>query len=192
MSEYLRKTIRGARCASAHARRRAHLAALLATLGLLALVPAIPSATASRHARSARARMDGLELRVLRGVNRQRAAAGLAPLAPSVRLARAADAHSGDMAGRGFLSHASSNGTSFQSRVGRYVHARALGETIASMSPRSSAALAHSVLQAWMNSPPHRAILLAPSLRRIGIGARRGRLGGLPTVFFTADFSTPG
>ena len=44
----------------------------------------------------------------------------------------------------------------------------------------------------WMNSPPHRAVLLAPAGRRIGVGKRRGKLGSARRAVFTADLTSRG
>jgi uncharacterized protein YkwD len=41
------------------------------------------------------------------------------------------------------------------------------------------------VIRAWLSSPPHRAALLDPRFRRIGVGNRSARGG----VFITADLS---
>ena len=45
----------------------------------------------------------------------------------------------------------------------------------------------------WMNSPPHRAVLLvARRGRRIGVGKRRGKLGSARRAVFTADLASRG
>jgi uncharacterized protein YkwD len=49
---------------------------------------------------------------------------------------------------------------------------------------------AHRVVRMWMDSPPHRAILLSGSYRRIGIGKRVGSLGSSKACMVTADFSS--
>ena len=45
----------------------------------------------------------------------------------------------------------------------------------------------------WLNSPPHRANLLQPKWREIGLGgvhaaSAPGAFGGLPATILTADF----
>jgi hypothetical protein len=42
----------------------------------------------------------------------------------------------------------------------------------------------------WLASPPHRAILLDPRFRRIGIARRWGRLGGAKQAVVTADLAS--
>jgi uncharacterized protein YkwD len=91
---------------------------------------------------------------------------------------------------RDFLSHASSDGTDMSSRVRRYTGTkRWIGENIVALSGRATA---RKVVRMWMNSPPHRAVLLSPSGRRIGIGKRRGKIGSAPRAVITADLSSRG
>ena len=137
-----------------------------------------------------RGHLDGTERKVIRIVNRIRARHGLRPLRASHRLAVAASTHTGDMLRRDFLSHASSDGTDMSARVRRYSGTkRWIGENIAAMSGRATARKAVSM---WMHSPPHRAVLLSPSGRRIGIGKRRGKLGSTPRAVITADLTSRG
>jgi uncharacterized protein YkwD len=81
---------------------------------------------------------------------------------------------------RSFFGHGSSDGTPFDVRVRRYVGDRAVGETLAWLTGRR--AVARRVVRMWRDSPPHRAILLAPGFRRIGIARRHG--------LWTADFAS--
>ena len=137
-----------------------------------------------------RGRLDRTERKVIRIVNRIRARHGLRRLRPNHRLALAASTHTGDMLRRDFLSHSSSDGTDMGSRVRRYTGAkRWIGENIVAMSGRATA---RNAVRMWMHSPPHRAVLLSPSGRRIGIGKRRGRLGSTPLAVITADLSSRG
>jgi uncharacterized protein YkwD len=136
-----------------------------------------------------RGKLDGTERKVIRLVNRIRAHRGLRRLKTSRRLARAATEHTGDMLARDFLSHASSDGTGMAQRVRRYTGANWIGENIAAVSGRATARRA---VRMWMQSPPHRAVLLSPSGRRIGVGKRRGRLGSSRRAVFTADLASRG
>ena len=134
-----------------------------------------------------RAGLGRAERKVVRIVNRIRSHHGLRRLRASRSLSRAAAEHSSDMLRRDFLGHASSDGTSMSSRVRRYTGARWLGESIAALSGRGTARRA---VRMWMRSPPHRAVLLAPEGRRIGVGRRRGRLGSARRTVFTADLAS--
>ena len=87
-----------------------------------------------------------------------------------------------------FFDHSSSDGTPFDRRVRRYANAR----RSARRSPRSDGAAAARgpVVRMWMSSPPHRAIVLDPGFRRIGIARRWGTLGGSKQAVVTADFAS--
>ena len=137
-----------------------------------------------------RGHLDRTERKVIRIVNRIRSRHGLRRLRPNRRLAVAASTHTGDMLRRDFLSHASSDGTDMSARVRRYSGTkRWIGESIVAMSGRATA---RKAVRMWMHSPPHRAVLLSPSGRRIGVGKRRGKLGSARRAVFTADLTSTG
>jgi uncharacterized protein YkwD len=137
-------------------------------------VPAAPAA-ASTH--------DRFERAVLREVNAQRHVAGLAGFRASPALARAADGHSAAQVRAGRIGHQVPGGPPLSRRAG--VRAAWIGEAIA-LAPTGPGA-ARAVVRAWMGSPGHRAILLAPRARRAGIGRRTGRLQGQRSVVVTLD-----
>jgi uncharacterized protein YkwD len=153
--------------------------------------PTVPVAHAPAHhapahhapAHHAQARLDRVERAVLRAVNRIRARRGLPRLRADRRLSAVATRHSRDLLVHGLLSHSSSDGTPFWSRIRRAADARTVGETLIEFHGSSSGG---RIVRAWMHSPPHRAELLAPGYRRIGIG--RVRAGGVSVV--TADFAS--
>jgi uncharacterized protein YkwD len=134
----------------------------------------------------AAAGLDRAERSVIRHVNAFRASYGLPRVRPSLRLSRAADTHSRDMARTGVFSHDSSDGTPFAPRVRRFAAALMVGEAIAALSQDGAAA----VVDMWVNSPPHRAILLGGDFRRIGVARRWSSLGAAPMALVTADFAT--
>ena len=90
-----------------------------------------------------------------------------AACAPNRRLARAADVHSRSMLRADFFSHGA-----FSQRVRRFAPRR-IGETIA-MRSRCSA---RGFVRMWLNSAPHRAVLLSRGFRRVGVGRRRAASG---------------
>lgn len=135
----------------------------VAALAICAVAPATPAAAAS-------ARQDHVERAVVRQVNAVRAQHGLRALRTSRGLARAADAKAHELAQRNVLDHASPDGTSMLNRVRRYVDAHAYGETLAT-APRVGGEAA-IIVRAWMSSPAHRAALLSPRFRRVGVGRR--------------------
>lgn len=128
------------------------------------------------------------ERSIVREVNDRRSAHDLARLRASAPLGRAADSHSRDMLRNDFFDHTSSDGTPFDRRVRRYASARSLGETLAAIGRRRGGAAL--VVRMWMESPPHRAVLLDPGFRRIGIARRWGDLGGTEQAVVTADFAS--
>ena len=147
----------------------------LSTLLVLMFAATAPAAEA------AGSRVDSGERAVIRAINRARAAHGLRGLRSHRRLARAADVHTRSMLRSNYFSHGA-----FSARVRRYVSFRRIGETIA-MTTRCSA---RKVVRMWLNSPPHRAVLLSGGFRRIGVGRRKGRLGATRACVVTADFGS--
>lgn len=134
--------------------------------------------------------LDGPEYQVLVGINHFRAQHGLRPLRSSRALTGAADAHSRDMVRRRYYAHNTLNGRSWNRRIKRYVRASMVGETLDLIyGPRRQGGRdASTVVSDWIHSPAHRAVLLTPRLRRVGV-ARAARRHGRPAVF-TADFSS--
>ena len=163
---------------------RALLAWLIASLATVAL-PTPDEA----HARGG-PRHDAVERGVIRNINEIRAQNGLAPVRGNRALARSADYHSRDMLRANFFAHASSNGQSFAQRVESFRPSDRIGETLAYVPTASPDRSARRIVDMWMNSPPHRASLLNPEFRRIGVSRRRGGLGNMRVVVFTADFAS--
>jgi uncharacterized protein YkwD len=102
---------------------------------------------------------------VLALVNSARANAGCAPLRYDDRLVAAAQAHSTDMATRDYFSHTTPEGVDFATRIENAGYPNPGGENIAK-GQRS----ADQVMQAWMNSPGHRANILNCGFTAIGVG----------------------
>jgi len=136
-----------------------------------------------------------LEQDVLSNVNLLRRQHGLGTLRLSAKLAAAARLHSAEMAQRGYFSHDSANGTSFDKRIARFYSVGdkrywSVGENLLWSSPDVSAS---SALDMWMNSPEHRKILLTARWREIGLSAVHlssapGTYGGREVTIVTADF----
>jgi uncharacterized protein YkwD len=115
-----------------------------------------------------------LEAQMLALVNRERAAAGLRPVAPDPEMTSVARAHSADMFARGYFAHQTPEGLSpFDRMTGAGVVYRTAGENLA-LAPTLH--VAHTGL---MNSPGHRANILQPSFGRLGIGILDGGRRGL-------------
>jgi uncharacterized protein YkwD len=107
------------------------------------------------------------QARVVELVNAERAARGLRPLAWEERLAASAGAYAGQMAGANFFSHTGVDGSDVVARAeaAGYVGWSFLAENLAAGQPTPE-----RVVQGWMNSPGHRANVLAADACEIGIG----------------------
>lgn len=115
-----------------------------------------------------------LEKQMLDLVNRERQAAGLAPLAPDPELTEVARRHSSDMFKRGYFAHDTPEGlTPFDRMREANVRFITAGENLA-LAPTIS--VAHTGL---MNSPGHRANILRREFGRVGIGVMDGGMRGL-------------
>jgi drug/metabolite transporter (DMT)-like permease len=122
------------------------------------------------------------ESSLLAAINGTRTGRGLAPVRVDVRLVRVARSHSTDMLRRNYFSHGS-----FSTRI-RASGARGpmFGEDLA----WGTAATPQWIIGQWLASPSHRAVLLRPGFRRVGIGIVTGTFhgyGGATVV--TADFA---
>jgi uncharacterized protein YkwD len=104
---------------------------------------------------------------VLALTNVQRRAAGCPPLTLSPQLTKAAQRHSQDMAARGYFSHSTPEGTTWEQReiAAGYPADKTGGENIAY--GQETAAV---VVRTWMNSPPHRENILSCQFTTIGVG----------------------
>jgi uncharacterized protein YkwD len=136
--------------------------------------PDEPVARAAGACPGAKARISKASPRTLRSallclVNRKRAANGLKALRLDRKLQRAAGNHARDMVRHDYFAHQRDGGPDLSERLDRVGwNGDAWGETIAygcgsSGSPRAT-------LKAWMNSPPHRAVVLSGTYRRGGLG----------------------
>jgi uncharacterized protein YkwD len=123
-------------------------------------------------------------LALLRAMNEARQAHGLGPLRIDRRLQRVARAHSRTILRTGSFSHGA-----FSTRIrAAGVRAPRLGENLAWAA--GALAQARQVVNLWLNSPEHRANLLRPGYRTVGVGARKGTLDGVPgAVVVTTDFA---
>lgn len=119
--------------------------------------------------------------------NAERAKAGCGPLKLDATLTAVADAHSADMAARGFFSHTNPDGLGPGDRVAASGYPfRAWAENIAA--GQSTAA---EVMNGWMNSAGHRANILNCGLEELGVGYAEGpAIDRVPGRFWTQVFGT--
>jgi uncharacterized protein YkwD len=155
---------------------------------------AAPAGQAAATARSITP-MNGLEAQVLAAINDIRIARGVRGLRLNPFLANAAVRHSLSMAEHGLFQHASADGSPWWKRdmavypKGRY-RFWSVGENMAYSSPEMTA---RQAIELWLASPPHRANLLSPSWREVGLGAVRavpgsGVYDGRNVTIVTVDF----
>ena len=165
------------------------LTAALTAAAALAAVPASGAPTASA------ATLVTLDTAVLAQLNRIRAQHDLAPLRLDAGLDEAATAHTSEMLADGYFSHDSADGSPFSKRVRRYYSPAgrsfwSAGENLLWSTGSLDAARAVAM---WMSSPGHRANILSPQWRDIGIAALAetdapGAFGGATVTLITTDF----
>ena len=117
-------------------------------------------------------------------MNEARHSYSLAPLRIDPRLQRTARSHSSEMLRTGTFAHGA-----FATRIRRAgVRARRIGENLAwAVGPLAAA---RSLVNLWLGSPEHRANLLRPGYRTVGVGERIGTFQGYAgATVVTTDFA---
>ena len=142
---------------------------LTAAVAVAAGSPAHAAGCPGAAANAASANAGKLRSALMCVVNRKRAANGLGRLKADRRIQRAATRHARDMQRHNYFGHQRPGGPDLSSRLERAGwHGRAAGETIAyGCGPLASP---KATLRAWMNSPPHRAIILSGTYHHGGVG----------------------
>lgn len=126
-----------------------------------------------------------LEAEVITRINAERAANGVAPLVENGLITNAARTHSNDMATNDFFSHTGSDG----SNAGQRLTAAGYNWTTYGENIAAGYATAADVVNAWMNSAGHRANILNPAFREIGVGYAYNAASTYGN-YWTADFGT--
>jgi uncharacterized protein YkwD len=127
-------------------------------------VPDTPPVTVSEEAAAA--------VRVLKLVNDERAQTGCSSVAANSSLTELASDFSEDMAERGFFDHTDPSGATPWDRAEKAGISNLGGENIA-----RGQATAAAVMEAWMNSPGHRANILNCDFKTLGVGVHFGQGG---------------
>ena len=126
--------------------------------------------------------LSGSESSLLGQMNAVRASHGLRALRVDYHLVRAARGHSADMMRHQYFAHGAVAGRALRAGA----HGPVFGENLA----WATGLTAQWVVNAWLASPRHRAVLLRPGFRRVGISILFGTFvghGGAGVV--TADFA---
>ncbi|HEU5222758.1 MAG TPA: CAP domain-containing protein [Candidatus Lumbricidophila sp.] len=119
--------------------------------------------------------------RVLQLVNQARSEHGAAPLALHAALQQAACDHSSDQAAHNTMSHTGSNGSTMSQRISAAGYNwSTCGENVA-----AGYGSPESVFNGWMNSPGHRANILNPNYRHMGLGTAQS---AGDTLYWTQTF----
>ena len=160
---------------------RARRLFLLGVATFVAVVPA-PSASAAGTAcpnvdeLPSRLTVKQVRVATLCLINSERRAHGLAPVRQHDSLTLAGSRHARDMVRARYFSHDSRSGRAFDDRIIRTGYARgrraSVGENLAWGS--GTLATPRAIVKGWMKSPGHRANILQPAFREIGIGIASG------------------
>ena len=126
--------------------------------------------------------LSSIELEVVRLVNIERQKGGLQPFTASSELSNVARKKSEDMALKNYFSHTSPTyGSPFEMMKSFGIKYNTAGENIA-----KGQLSAQSVVTAWMRSEGHRANIMNPSFKAIGVGHYQSGNG---TNFWTQMFT---
>jgi uncharacterized protein YkwD len=147
---------------------RCGIVLLLGALATL-LIAAIPAVSA------ANTQLSTYEKQLVKYVNQERTKAGLGKLHVNAKLVGSAREHSTDMGENKYFGHDSLDGTGFGERIVSHGYQRdgyrvwKAGENIAWGAGLYSAPVL--IVDQWMSSPAHRAVILAKDFKEIGVGA---------------------
>lgn len=128
----------------------------------------------------------GLEEEMVKAVNAERAAYGLAPYVVDAQLTTLAWSHAHDMVARGYFSHVTPEGDTLRDRLrARNLSTHWVGENIyLSVKPTDQAVAA--TVSWFMADPPHRDNILHKRFNRLGVGVAQGESGWYS---FVLDFA---
>jgi uncharacterized protein YkwD len=156
---------------------------LLISLAVLGSLVGAPAAHAADHSPQT----------LLQEINDARAAHGVPAVTEDPQLDRAARGHTRDMVAAGYFAHGSPSGGDLLDRVRRtgWAHGRThyrIDETLGFSDDPDTGF--DEIVQAWLESPPHRSTLLSPTLRVVGVGIAEASPTDPAGLTVTADFGT--
>ena len=172
--------------------RRSTLIAGLATAALLPAAP--PQAAPCANADTVPGLVNGKQVRqaTLCLINVKRRSAGRKPLRHNAGLALAGRRHARDMVRRRYFAHDSKAGRSFDDRIRSAGYLRGarggavMGENLGWGS--GSLATPRAMVRSWMRSPGHRANILRPAFREVGIAVVTKTPGGSGGATYATEF----
>ena len=139
--------------------------------------PASPVPAPQQPKPAAALTLDSGESALRDAVNEARRANGLPDLAIEPRLQRAARERSADLTAHGYFAHEWHDGTPFATWITRYWPCSGAGEILVMRTPSLNA---QQAVQLWLGSPSHRANMLSPDWRSMGVE--------LVGIYGTVDF----
>jgi uncharacterized protein YkwD len=167
--------------------------------GAVLAFSAITAERARTDAQRSISTLGALDISVLEQLNQVRLKAGLVALQTSPELTAAATQHTTEMVTDGYFAHNSRNGSVFWKRLLRYYplvgsETWSVGEN---MIWTSGGLTAVHALALWMASPEHRANVLNPKWRQVGISSLArssapGTFDRRTVIVITTDFGVRG
>lgn len=156
---------------------------------------ALPSVAEPARGNVAATELVALDRGVLQQLNAIRTLHGLTALKLDPSLNQSAAQHSAEMGAKGYFEHSSADGTIFWKRIQQYYPSSgygywSVGENLLWSSPTVDPTQA---MRMWMNSPEHRANILNPNWRQIGVSSVHldsapGTYQNLAVTIITTDF----
>jgi uncharacterized protein YkwD len=161
---------------------------LSAALGALLAAPSHALACGNVHADANSASVKQVDAATVCLLNAERRRHGLRALRINRTLSLASARHARSMAEHKYFAHGDFVGRIRAAHYLKGARSWIIGENIAWGS--SKLGTPDSIVDAWMNSPPHRANILSPQYREIGIGVSRGApvAGVSDGVTYATDF----
>jgi uncharacterized protein YkwD len=177
--------------------RRFTFSCLLAALAVtLVAAPSASAVCASASATPSEVGKRTVVRATLCTLNAERARHGLPRLKLNKKLSAAARRHARDMVRRDYFAHDSLGGGTFLDRIKRTGYLKdarswSVGENLAWGSHDRAAPRA--ITASWMDSAGHRANILSPAFREVGIGFALGAPGASgPAATYATEFGTKG
>ncbi|GIH13591.1 CAP domain-containing protein [Rugosimonospora africana] len=126
------------------------------------------------------AKPSDLENQLVSLTNQARSQAGCHPVKNDGHLRSAARSHSNDMARKGFVGHAGSDGSSFADRIRKAGYRHPLSENVG-----QGYRTAQQAITAWLADPAQRANIVNCGAKAVGVGVVVAKNG---TAYWTQDF----
>lgn len=131
--------------------------------------------------------INAVRTEMLARVNAERDAAGKAPLTMNGLLNQSAQGHTNDMLERSYYAHETPEGLSSNDRIkATGYHPSFTGENIA-----KGQFSVEEVMDAWMNSPDHRANILSSNFTEVGFGLSYGKNQNGFEIIWAQNFGQP-